>query len=163
MQFKHLPKKQLRFFKTLQFPKQFKMRRNLTHRCVIGVGGNIGDSKRLFEKLLVHLKASTMVDVVQTSIILKNPPFGYDEQAFFYNTIVEVQTYASPHALLCFLLHTEKRFGRKRSFDNAPRTLDLDMIFYDDKIIKTKRLQVPHPQWAQRESVVIPLHYLEYR
>ena len=61
------------------------------------------------------------------------------------------------HAFLDYLMRLEKKFGRRRSFANAPRTLDLDIIFFDNRVIKTKKLSVPHPSWSKRESVVIPL------
>ena len=63
----------------------------------------------------------------------------------------------TPKKLLNYLLHLEKKFGRKRSFENAPRTLDLDMIFFDNRVINTPSLTLPHPSWSIRESVVIPL------
>ncbi len=68
-----------------------------------------------------------------------------------------------PRELLEFLLRTEKRFGRRRSFANAPRTLDLDLIFFDRVKMKTPRLTLPHPHWAERESVLIPLQLLAKR
>jgi 2-amino-4-hydroxy-6-hydroxymethyldihydropteridine diphosphokinase len=67
------------------------------------------------------------------------------------------KTSMEPKEFLRYLLRVEKRFGRKRSFANAPRTLDLDIIFFDNRIINTKNLNVPHPHWYKRESVVIPL------
>ena len=54
-------------------------------------------------------------------------------------------------------MRLEKKFARKRSFANAPRTLDLDIIFFDNRIVNTKKLQIPHPSWQKRESVTIPL------
>jgi 2-amino-4-hydroxy-6-hydroxymethyldihydropteridine diphosphokinase len=62
-----------------------------------------------------------------------------------------------PLEFLDYLMRLEKKFARKRSFANAPRTLDLDIIFFDNRVIKTPRLTVPHPHWFERESVVIPL------
>ena len=58
---------------------------------------------------------------------------------------------------LDYLLRLEKRFGRKRSFENAPRTLDLDIIFFDNLVMNTQKLTLPHPAWYERESVTIPL------
>jgi 2-amino-4-hydroxy-6-hydroxymethyldihydropteridine diphosphokinase len=72
-----------------------------------------------------------------------------------------IRTSLPPKAFLKFLLHVEKIFGRKRSFKNAPRTLDLDLIFYEDIKIKSKHLSVPHPSWSKRESVVLPLTSLK--
>jgi len=69
----------------------------------------------------------------------------------------------NPRELLAFLLRVEKHFGRKRSFANAPRTLDLDLIFFDDVRMETARLTLPHPHWHERESVLIPLQMLGRR
>ena len=128
----------------------------------LGIGGNIGDSVRRFTHLFHLLKRhKKFLCVVQTSPILKNPPFGYLEQADFYNAVIEVKTTLSPQALLDFVLRVERRFGRKRSFKDAPRTLDIDILFYGDRSIKTKRLTVPHPHWSKRASVVVPLSLME--
>jgi 2-amino-4-hydroxy-6-hydroxymethyldihydropteridine diphosphokinase len=130
--------------------------------ALIGVGGNIGDSIRRFERLLVYLQRSKLLKVVATSIIFKNPPFGYLEQPYFYNTLIVVESRLSALSLLRFLQRVEKRFGRKREFANAPRTLDLDIILYNKrKITKEPTLIVPHPHWRERESVLLPLKYLK--
>jgi 2-amino-4-hydroxy-6-hydroxymethyldihydropteridine diphosphokinase len=131
------------------------------HRAVIGIGGNVGDVYRRFHHLLVYLERDARVSIVRTGPILKNPPFGFTEQDDFLNSVIEVATSLGPRALLAFLQRTEKHFGRKRSFPNAPRTLDLDIIFYDKRVINTPDLVVPHPHWAERESVVIPLAHLQ--
>jgi len=88
---------------------------------------------------------------------LKNPPFGYIDQDDFFNSIMVLKTSMLPHKFLDYLMRLERKFGRRRSFANAPRTLDLDIIFFDNKVINTNKLSVPHPAWAKRESVVIPL------
>jgi 2-amino-4-hydroxy-6-hydroxymethyldihydropteridine diphosphokinase len=75
--------------------------------------------------------------------------------------VVQVRTTLDPHALLRYILWTEKRFGRERSFANAPRTLDLDLIFYDKRHIETSRLRLPHPHWRERDSVVMPLNAMK--
>ncbi len=125
--------------------------------AVVGVGGNIGDTKRRFSKLFWYLKRQAHLKVCKSSSILQNPPFGYTNQEDFFNVIMIVKTVMTPCKLLDFLLKTEKKFGRKRSFQDAPRTLDLDLIFYDNRAIKKKRLTLPHPKWHERESVIIPL------
>ena len=127
------------------------------HKALIGVGCNLGNCVRRFKKLYLFLSSHPKIDIVQTSIIYKNPPFGYLNQPDFYNTIMVIYTNFSPFALLRFLLYVEKKFGRKRSFKNAPRTLDLDIIIYDEFKIKTKDLIVPHPFFKKRDSVLIPL------
>lgn len=130
---------------------------SLTYNAVIGVGGNIGNTLRRFNHLFWYLKRSRCIDICQTSSILKNPPFGYLDQPFFYNAVILVKTDLSPRKLLRFLLNVEKKFGRKRSFENAPRTLDLDILFFDDKKIESKDLTIPHKEWHKRQSVLVPL------
>jgi len=130
--------------------------------ALIGVGGNIGDVKREFKRLLIKLKRDRVIKVLNTSVIYKNPPFGYLEQAFFFNTLLLIETKLQPMELLKYLQRVEKHFGRKRLFKDAPRTLDLDIIFYEKrKINKIPKLIVPHPHWKQRDSVTLPLKFLK--
>jgi 2-amino-4-hydroxy-6-hydroxymethyldihydropteridine diphosphokinase len=127
----------------------------------VGIGGNVGDVKRRFEHLFFVLKRDKRVELLETSLILKNPPFGFKNQDDFFNSIIVLQVSMQPTCFLDYLMRLEKKFARKRSFANAPRTLDLDIIFFDNRVIKTPRLQIPHANWSQRESVVIPLSGLK--
>ena len=83
------------------------------------------------------------------------------EQNYFLNGIIAIKTNLAPNEFLKNMQRLEKRFGRKRSFQDAPRTLDIDIIFLDDKKINTKKLIIPHKDWANRESVIIPLNYMK--
>jgi 2-amino-4-hydroxy-6-hydroxymethyldihydropteridine diphosphokinase len=147
----------LRLFIERGFPASYKSPVRYRHRAIIGIGGNIGDVKRRFTRLYYFLKRQKGIAVLHTAPILQNPPFGYADQDDFFNSVIEVATSMCPRELLAFLLRVEKHFGRKRSFANAPRTLDLDLIFFDDVRMKTPYLTLPHPRWHERESVVIPL------
>ena len=149
--------KSLDTFKGLHF--KYKKKSTSSHRyiCTVGIGGNVGDVKRRFEHLFFYLKRDIRVELLQTSLILKNPPFGFIEQDDFFNSIIILKTSMKATLFLDYLLRIEKKFGRCRSFENAPRTLDLDIIFFDNKVINTSRLQVPHPHWFERDSVLIPL------
>lgn len=129
----------------------------LSHRVMIGVGGNVGDTKRRMEHLWIYLGRLSYLKRLGCGVIVKNPPFGYIHQEDFYNTVIEVATSLSPRQFLRVLWRIEKRFGRIRSFANAPRTLDLDMLFFDDRTLNYPELIVPHPHWESRLSVVIPL------
>jgi len=149
--------KELTSFHGLHFPYTNKKQSSKRYSVTVGIGGNIGDVRRHFEHLFFYLKRERRLDIQQTSLILKNPPFGYKEQDDFFNSIMILQTSMTPQKFLDYLLRVEKKFGRKRSFANAPRTLDLDILFFDNRVIKTKKLTVPHPSWHMRESVVIPL------
>jgi len=144
-------------FYGLHFPYKTVQKSSHRYEVTVGLGGNVGDVKRRFERVFYFFQKDKRVEVLQTSLILKNPPFGYVEQDDFLNSIIVLKTSMTPFMFLDYLLRVEKKFQRKRSFANAPRTLDLDIIFFDNKIINTKKLIVPHVSWYERESVVIPL------
>lgn len=151
----------LTLYKSKQFPCFFKDS-SKRYSVTLGVGGNIGDLPRRLEKLNHFFQRSKLCDLIKTGPILKNPPFGYVEQDDFYNTVIMVKTDLQPRAFLKYVLEVERKFKRKRSFPNAPRTLDIDMIFYENRKMKTEELTLPHPHWMSRESVVIPMAYMEH-
>ena len=151
----------LELHKSLRFPYTARnLRRNHRYQVTVGIGGNLGDVKRRFHHLLYKIERDKRVELLRTSLILKNPPFGYIDQDDFFNSIMILKTSMSARVFLKYMQSLEKKFGRKRSFANAPRTLDLDIIFFNNLVINTKELTVPHPKWAQRESVIIPLSSL---
>lgn len=129
--------------------------------ALLGIGGNIGDVVRRFEHLFTYLNRSPLIHIKETSPILKNPPFGYTDQEEFYNALIRIETDLTPKALLRYILTIEKRFGRKRLFKDGPRTLDIDIIFYENVTMHTEHLTIPHPYWSQRDSVLIPLSYMK--
>jgi len=131
------------------------------HKALLGIGGNVGDVLRRFNHLFYYFKRSSLVHVLETAPILKNPPFGYTEQDDFYNTLLLIETKLTPKALLRYVLRVEKVFGRKRLFKDGPRTLDIDIIFYENVKMNTKTLTLPHPGWMQRTSVLTPLSYMK--
>lgn len=144
-------------FKGLRFGRTSSKKSLHRHRVTVGIGGNIGDVKRRFEHLFIYFKRDKRVTLLRTSLILKNPPFGFANQDDFFNSIIVLKTSMQPKVFLDYLMRVEKKFARKRSFANAPRTLDLDIIFFDERVLKTSKLQIPHPEWDKRESVLIPL------
>jgi len=149
----------MRLLCTRDFPRRFPSA-GLPHRALIGVGGNLGDVRQRFARVLRYLKRSRLLRPLSTAPLLRNPPFGYTEQPDFLNSLILVETALGPERLLRYLLWVEKRFGRTRSFPNAPRTLDLDIIFFDDLHRKSRRLTLPHPHFAERDSVMIPLLWM---
>ena len=149
--------KNLTLFYTENFPKKFKSNSKKKHYVTIGIGGNIGNTKRIFNKLLLCLKQDKRISIIMTSPLLLNPPFGFLDQNDFLNGIIAIKTNLAPNDFLKNMQRLEKRFGRKRSFQDAPRTLDIDIIFFDAKKINTEDLIIPHKAWANRESVIIPL------
>ncbi len=142
------------------FPATFNRVTKHRYRAVLGIGGNVGDVRRRFVHLITFLQRDKRITLLRSAPILKNPPFGFLEQEDFLNSVLEVATSMSPQVFLRYILRVEKKFGRKRSFKDAPRTLDIDMIFFDSRVIESKELTLPHPHWQRRQSVVIPLSYL---
>ncbi len=143
------------------FPWKNKQTSSHRHKVIVGVGGNVGDVKRRFEHLFFEIQRDRRVTLTQTSLILKNPPFGFTEQEDFFNTTIVIKTSMNARIFLDYLMRLEKKFGRKRSFSNAPRTLDLDIIFFDNLVMNSEKLTLPHPAWMERESVLIPLSGLQ--
>jgi 2-amino-4-hydroxy-6-hydroxymethyldihydropteridine diphosphokinase len=139
------------------FPKQLQKEEGYRYRVILGVGGNIGDTRRRMNHLWHYLGRLPQMCRVRSGVILRNPPFGYLEQNDFDNTVIEVATSLQPRAFLRLVWRIEKRFGRCRSFANAPRTLDLDILFFENRSIRTEELSIPHPHRNERVGVMIPL------
>lgn len=151
----------LTLFFSSNFPKKFNNISSKKYNVTIGIGGNIGDTKKIFDKLILCLKKDARFTLLMSSPLLKNPPFGFTQQSDFLNGIILLKTNLCPYAFLKVMQRYENKFGRKRSFQDAPRTLDIDIIFFDNKKINTKNLIIPHKNWANRESVIIPLKYIK--
>lgn len=133
------------------------------HLVVVGIGGNEGDVKKRFVKLYRFFHNDRRFFITATSPVFQNPPFGHLDQADFYNALWVMKTSRSAKETLKILLHVEAIFGRVRSIKNGPRTLDLDIIFFDNKNIKQKDLIIPHPRWTERLSVRVPLAMLNFK
>lgn len=147
----------LTLFYTSNFPYVSKRDSDKKYTVTIGIGGNIGDVKKTFDKLFLSLKNDTRFDILITSPLLLNPPFGFLEQNDFLNGIIVIKTNLHVNEFFKNMQRLENRFKRTRSFKDAPRTLDIDIIFFDNLQINTEKLTIPHKSWYQRESVVIPL------
>jgi len=143
------------------FPYRNRRCRTKKYRVLVGIGGNVGDVPKRFAHLMIYWRRSVIVDVRESSLLMKNPPFGYLDQPDFYNATVAIETNLRPVALLNYFLHTEKHFGRKRLFQDAPRTLDIDILFYEEEKIEQKNLIIPHLHWCERPSVNIPLSTMQ--
>ena len=143
------------------FPSHIPSQKHFKYQALIGLGGNEGDVEKRFVKLYRFLQGDRRLFITQSSPIFRNPPFGYVEQNDFYNAVMVMQTSLHVNALLKVLLHVEKVFGRKRVFKNGPRTLDLDIIFFNNLRRKQKHLSLPHPHWEERLSVIVPLVLLK--
>lgn len=125
----------------------------------LGIGGNQKSSLACFWHALRALSRNPRIHIVATSPIYHNPPFGFLQQPWFDNATITLRTCLSLRALFALTSYLERRFGRarKRAFPNAPRTLDIDILFFGALFVNTPSLRIPHRQWANRESVLVPL------
>ena len=124
-------------------------------RVFLGIGTNLGNREQNLQEARDAL--SQRMEILKESSIYQTAPWGYLDQPAFLNQVIEAQTALSPLNLLGFLKDTEKHLGRQANFRYGPRLIDLDILFYGNRIIQTPRLQVPHPRLAQRAFVLVPL------
>jgi 2-amino-4-hydroxy-6-hydroxymethyldihydropteridine diphosphokinase len=129
----------------------------MEHNVFIGLGSNLADPQAQVSQALQELDALPQVRVVRCSSLYRSAPVGYLEQPDFINAVAQLHTALSPRALLDALLALEQRCGRTREFINAPRTLDLDVLLYDDVQLHEHGLTIPHPQMHLRAFVLQPL------
>ncbi len=129
----------------------------MEHNVFIGLGSNLSDPQAQVSQALQELDALPQVRVVRCSSLYCSAPVGYLDQPDFVNAVAQLQTSLSPRALLDALLALELRCGRTREFINAPRTLDLDVLLYDDVRLHEHGLTIPHPQMHLRAFVLQPL------
>ena len=91
------------------------------------------------------------------SSLYESAPYGKEDQGYFYNMVAEVEVFMSPEELLKGLLDIEREMGRKREEKWGPRNIDLDILFYDDLVIESESLTVPHPDLENRVFILLPL------
>jgi len=126
-------------------------------RAYIGLGANLGDPRGQIRAALAALGNLPATRLAGQSSFYHSAPQGYAEQPDFINAVARIETELAPRALLDALLAIELSLGRNRSFANAPRTLDLDLLLYDQKVIAEPGLHVPHPRMHTRAFVLAPL------
>ncbi|MGN6309084.1 MAG: 2-amino-4-hydroxy-6-hydroxymethyldihydropteridine diphosphokinase [Xanthobacteraceae bacterium] len=124
---------------------------------LIALGGNIGDVRATFPKAISNILGMAQATLLARSSDYRTPPWGEEAQDPFVNACIEVETSLDPHALLFTLQKIEKRFGRVRDQRWGPRTLDLDLLAYDDAVINQPDLTLPHPRLFERAFVLVPL------
>jgi 2-amino-4-hydroxy-6-hydroxymethyldihydropteridine diphosphokinase len=126
-------------------------------RAFIGLGANLGEPEDQVRRGIEALGGLPRTRLVSASSLYRSAPVGYANQPDFVNAVAKIETELGPRALLEELLKIELRFGRARTFPNAPRILDLDLLLYGDQIIAEPGLTVPHPRIHERAFVLAPL------
>ena len=128
-----------------------------THFAVIALGSNLAEPARQVRAALSAMEAHPQIQIEKTSSLYVTAPVGYDNQPDFVNAVCSVRTSLDGVSLLAVLNRIEADFGRKRTFRNAPRTLDLDIIDFDGISSDDPHLTLPHPRAHERSFVMKPL------
>ena len=127
------------------------------HKAFIALGSNLNSPESQVIRALQSIEQLPKTRIIKKSSLYKTAPVGYSEQPDFINAVVEIATELTPETLLESLLKIEAEFGRERPFPNSPRILDLDLLLYDDLILQTENLTLPHPRMHLRGFVLLPL------
>jgi 2-amino-4-hydroxy-6-hydroxymethyldihydropteridine diphosphokinase len=125
--------------------------------ATIGLGANLNDPAAQVEYALAELDRLPGTRLLARSSLYASAPVGYVDQPDFINAAAQIETTLAPRALLAALLDIEHRHGRERSFRNAPRTLDLDLLLYGQAHFHEDGLTLPHPRMTERGFVLLPL------
>ena len=126
-------------------------------RAVIGLGANLGDPAAQLRTAIAAIGRIADTRVLAVSSFYRTAPVGYLAQPEFVNAAVTVETTLAPRALLDALQAIEAAAGRERRFKDAPRTLDLDILLYGDRVAHEPGLSIPHPRLHERAFALAPL------
>jgi 2-amino-4-hydroxy-6-hydroxymethyldihydropteridine diphosphokinase len=123
----------------------------------VGLGANLGEPEDQVRRAIAALGTLPRTRLVAASSLYRSAPVGVGEQPDFINAVARIETTLTARELLEELLTAEARFGRERPSPGAPRTLDLDLLLYGDRVIAEPGLVVPHPRMHERAFVLLPL------
>ena len=125
------------------------------HVVYLALGSNLGNRAANLKEAIASL--SPQMDVKAKSKVYETPPWGYAEQGKFLNQVVKAKTYVEPEPLLKHLKRLEVALGRVASFQNGPRLIDIDILFYEDLVLESPTLTIPHPRVHERGFVLLPM------
>jgi 2-amino-4-hydroxy-6-hydroxymethyldihydropteridine diphosphokinase len=127
------------------------------HIVYIGIGSNLGDKVNQCEKAISEILKVDYHKLLARSSLFKTKPIGYTSQDWFINGVIKIETDLEPLELLRRLKDIESRLGRKETLRWGPRSIDLDILLFDEKKIQMEELQIPHPRLQERQFVLVPL------
>lgn len=127
------------------------------HTAYVALGSNLGNREAFLKMGIDGVNAHPFCRVEETAPVYTSTPYGGVEQGEFLNTVMKVRTLLEPEPLLDLLQSLEQKAGRERKVHWGPRTLDLDLLFYEDRVLTSPRLTVPHPDMENRDFVLKPL------
>lgn len=127
------------------------------HTVYIGIGSNLGDKVDQCEKAISEILKVDRHTLLSKSSLFKTKPIGYTSQDWFVNGVIKIETDLDAGELLRRLKEIEYRLGRRETLRWGPRTIDLDILLFDEEVIRSENIQVPHPSMHERQFVLIPL------
>ena len=128
------------------------------HTVYLGIGGNLGNKQKNFENVY-NIIENELGEIMISSSVYETPPWGFQSEDSFWNSVLEIETSYSPEELLAEIHLIEEIFGRKRGNERySSREMDIDILYFDDIFIETETLIIPHPRIHQRKFVLIPLN-----
>ena len=127
------------------------------NRAFIAIGSNMGNPNAQVLQAFAELGSMPHSTLLVCSSLYWSAPVGLEDQPYFINAVAEIETTLNPYALLSKMQQIEAVHGRTRSIMNGPRTLDLDLLFYDDLVLADEKLTLPHPQMHKRAFILLPL------
>lgn len=126
--------------------------------CFLGIGSNLGNRYKNIKLALEKINRLKDTQILKTSRIIESEPVGGPPgQGKFLNAVLKMRTALLPFALIKKLKNIEKELGRKKTVRFGPRTIDLDILLYGDRVIRNKELEIPHPRMFERDFVIMPL------
>ncbi len=125
------------------------------HIIYLGLGSNLGDRRAYLRRAVKALAPE--VTVLAESAVYQTPPWGMEDQPRFLNMALKAETNLTPMELRDHVKRIESDLGRVRSYRWGPRVIDIDILFYDDLIVETPELVIPHPRLQERGFVLLPL------
>lgn len=128
----------------------------MDHTIYLALGSNMGNRLANLKSAISNLPPQ--MDVKKKSSVYETPPWGYIDQPAFLNQVIMAETYLEPENLLSHLKRLETVLGREPTFENGPRVIDIDILFYDDLILDSPPLIIPHPRLHTRGFVLMPLN-----
>jgi 2-amino-4-hydroxy-6-hydroxymethyldihydropteridine diphosphokinase len=128
----------------------------MDHIVYLALGSNMGNRLANLKNAIGNLPPQ--MNVRRKSTVYETPPWGFKDQPAFLNQVVMAETYLDAESLLGHLKRLETALGREPGFPNGPRLIDMDILFYDDLVMDSPPLVIPHPRLHQRAFVLVPLN-----
>ncbi len=129
----------------------------------LSAGSNVGDRIGYLQQANILLKHTEGINVLDCSSLYETEPVGYKDQGWFVNAVLKIETCLDPQTLLSECMRIEKQLGRQREQEIrwGPRTIDLDILFYGDKLVSEDFLDIPHPRMHERAYALVPMLELD--